>query len=217
MNKINFKLAFKMLVALLSIWLLIHASLLQFSLLINLIHHPILLLAIFILFLIMVGINAWRWHKLNSAQNIVLGWLKTSWITYISTGFNNVLPGNIGGDIIRTYFLFKIAPQQKSKVVLSVMFDRMIGLMGIFTIICIIAIFQLRLFNQDENLFYILLFCAIFCMAGLSIFLLSILLPKKIGITTWLNVNFPNKSWATSVVTFLEAIRAYRNAKFIIL
>ncbi|OGT35019.1 MAG: hypothetical protein A3F11_07375 [Gammaproteobacteria bacterium RIFCSPHIGHO2_12_FULL_37_14] len=217
LNKKNFILVCKIAVSGLVIWFLITTSLLQFKLLIGILLHPAWLLGALFIFLVMLLINTWRWYRLNSAQNIQLGLLKTSWITYLSTAFNNILPGNVGGDVVRTYYLFRNMPQQKSKILLSIMFDRVMGLMGIFTVIFCIIISKLYLIPLDKNLLYIFLICAGFCIVGLSIIILSILLPQKVGLSTWLSRRFPHQIFVKSLLSFLDAIRVYRNCKLILL
>ncbi len=214
--KKSFILLIKFSISALIIWVLIRTSQLQFQPLIILIDQPAIIASISLLFMVMILANAWRWYRLNSAQNIQLGFLKTFFITYFGTAFNNIFPGNIGGDIVRTYYLFRKMPQQKSSIILSVFFDRIMGLMGIFIIISMIAIFQLSLFNRDKNLFYILLICMGFSLSGLIIFCLSLLFPQETGISHWLNMRFPERTWAQSMLSFLKAIDYYRQAKWVI-
>jgi uncharacterized membrane protein YbhN (UPF0104 family) len=45
--------------------------------------------------------------------------------------FNMFLPGLVGGDAMRLYFVFKCAPRQKTRATLSVAMDRILGMLSI--------------------------------------------------------------------------------------
>lgn len=207
----------KILFSILVIAFLIHTSQLKITSLTKLLNNPWWLMSTILLFLLMIVVNTYRWYRLNIAQNIQFSFFKTFLVTYLATGLNSVLPGNVGGDIVRAYYLFQQMPQQKSRILLSVFFDRVIGLMAIFTLLCFIALFQLSLFHQDTHLFYIFLVCTGFSFGGLLVFILSLLLPQKVGVSAWLQKNYLHKAWAKSLISFLEAVRIYRNSKKIIL
>ena len=113
--KPNLAWIFKITISVFLILYLIHISQFQVGLLFNILYHPFGLIFCVLLFLLMVLVNAWRWRLLNCAQDIQLSLLKTSCLTYLGTAFNNILPGNVGGDFVRGYYLFQSYPQQKSQ------------------------------------------------------------------------------------------------------
>jgi uncharacterized protein (TIRG00374 family) len=72
-----------------------------------------------------------RWQILLRIQRITLSWLRTFGIVMIGLFFNMFLPGLIGGDMVRLYFVFKCVPRQKTRSTLSVVMDRLFGLFSI--------------------------------------------------------------------------------------
>ena len=54
-----------------------------------------------------------RWQMLLLVQGITIGWLRAFAIVMIGLFFNMFLPGLVGGDAVRLYFVFKCAPRQK--------------------------------------------------------------------------------------------------------
>lgn len=82
------------------------------------------------LYLLMVLVSAWRWRVLLDAQHVParFGWLTNSYL--VATFFNNFLPSNIGGDVIRVR---DTAPQAGSKTLAAtvVLLDRGLGLLGL--------------------------------------------------------------------------------------
>jgi len=86
-----------------------------------------------VLYGIMVLTSAWRWGLLLTAQNVRLpfGTLTSSFL--VATFFNNFLPSNIGGDVVR---VADTAPAAGSKTLATtvVLLDRGIGLLGLVLI-----------------------------------------------------------------------------------
>ena len=70
-----------------------------------------------------------RWQILLRIQGIRLSWLKAGAIVMIGLFFNQFLPGGVGGDAMRLYFVFKLAPGRKVGATLSVAMDRLLGLL----------------------------------------------------------------------------------------
>jgi glycosyltransferase 2 family protein len=83
-----------------------------------------------VLYLVMIVISAWRWRLLLDAQGIPLpfGRLVNSYL--VATFFNNFLPSNIGGDVIR---IRDSATRAGSKTLATtvILMDRGIGLLGL--------------------------------------------------------------------------------------
>jgi uncharacterized membrane protein YbhN (UPF0104 family) len=82
------------------------------------------------LYLAMILVSAWRWGLLLRAQGIpfTFGGLTSSFL--VATFFNNFLPSNIGGDVIR---IADTAPSAGSKTLATtvVLIDRGLGLLGL--------------------------------------------------------------------------------------
>lgn len=203
----------KIFVSVFVLWFLAHTSKLDFSLLLNLLDSPSLLLAVFAIYFAGVIISAWRWYQLNKAQNIPLTFTRTIIPTYLGIAFNNILPGSIGGDFFRCYFLFKKNPDKRSAAMLSILFDRITGLMGIFIAVCLAASFHFQVFHSQSSTFYFMLFCILLCASVVILYFASSLLPQQIGVSVWLKKHCGEKKWVGSVLSLLEAIRIYRNSK----
>ncbi len=94
---------------------------------------PVWLLAALLLYLAMIVASAWRWRELILAQHAdaSIAFLVRSYM--VATFFNNFLPSNIGGDVIR---IKDTVPLFGSKTVAAsvVLLDRAIGLIGLLLI-----------------------------------------------------------------------------------
>lgn len=206
----------KLLVSLLLLWFLARTSKLDFSLLPHLLYSPGWLLITLSLYGVIVALSAWRWHQLNKVQHIPLSYSRTVLPTYLGIAFNNLLPGGVGGDFFRFYFLNKRAAAKKSVVMLSVLVDRITGLTGIFIAVCLTAAFHLSAYTQQAVTMDFTWVCLAICVVIVALYFASSLLPSTVGLSLWLTRRFAGKTWLPSVLSLLEAIRIYRNAKMVI-
>jgi hypothetical protein len=82
------------------------------------------------LYLVQLLVSAWRWKLLLTAQHVAIGWLSLVSSYLVASFFNNFLPSNIGGDVIR---IGDTTAKAGSKTLATtvILFDRGIGLMGL--------------------------------------------------------------------------------------
>lgn len=75
-----------------------------------------------------------RWQILLRVQGIDLSNARIAALFFIGMFYNQFLPGGTGGDIVKTYLLWKETPGKKPGALLAVLFDRMIGLIALIVI-----------------------------------------------------------------------------------
>jgi uncharacterized protein (TIRG00374 family) len=82
------------------------------------------------LYFVMILISAWRWRILLAAQHIAVPFKRLTNSLLVATFFNNFLPSNIGGDVIR---IRDTARQAGSKTLATtvVLLDRGLGLFAL--------------------------------------------------------------------------------------
>lgn len=92
------------------------------------------------IYLLMVIVSAWRWGVLLDAAGVSMtsGRLVASFL--VATFFNNFLPSNIGGDVIRIADTARPA-RSKTTAALIVLADRGIGLLGLLVVAALGASF----------------------------------------------------------------------------
>jgi len=93
-------------------------------------HWP-LMLAIVALAYLQVGIVTWRWELLLRAQSILLPYRRAWGLTMIGMLFNVVIPGAVGGDLIKGYYITRANPARKSHAATTLLMDRATGLIGL--------------------------------------------------------------------------------------
>lgn len=87
---------------------------------------------VFLLCLFFIGINllvcSERWRKLLQSQNLNSSVLETFRLTLIGIFFNYVIPGGVGGDVVKGYYIVRKNPHAKTVAAITVAMDRLVGL-----------------------------------------------------------------------------------------
>ena len=76
-------------------------------------------------------VAGWRWKILLRVQGIELSWIRLWCLLLIGVFFNFLIPGGTGGDIVKTFYLLKETPGKRTVALLSVLVDRIIGLVAL--------------------------------------------------------------------------------------
>lgn len=75
-----------------------------------------------------------RWQILLRVQGICIHWWRTGALVMIGMFFNILVPGNTGGDVFKIFYLLKEVPHKKAQALLTVLIDRILGLLGLMLI-----------------------------------------------------------------------------------
>jgi len=92
------------------------------------------IVAAILVYIVVEAAAALRWKILLKVQGINLSTPRITGLFFIGMFYNQFLPGGTGGDIVKTYLLWKETPGQKQGALLAVLFDRMIGLIALIVI-----------------------------------------------------------------------------------
>ncbi len=119
-----------------------------------------------------------RWRMLLRVQGVILRWRRAGAIVVIGLFFNMFLPGLVGGDAMRLYFVFKEAPRRKARVTLSVAMDRLLGLWSILFLALVVVLTRFDWLRQSPATAHVT-YLALAILGGIS--LLVFLLLGAIG------------------------------------
>ncbi|HJR60986.1 MAG TPA: lysylphosphatidylglycerol synthase transmembrane domain-containing protein [Vicinamibacterales bacterium] len=111
---------------------------------------PAWLLTAMVIYLVMILASAWRWGLLLKAQGIAHEFRTLTASFLAATFFNNFLPSNIGGDVIRVTDT-AVAAGSKTLAATVVLIDRGIGLLGLVLVAAIGATAGPRLVNAGPG------------------------------------------------------------------
>lgn len=122
------------------IFWLIQSGRLDFSSL-SLLMRPDIISISFVLVFLNIAIINERWRTLLKAQGFTVGYFQALRLTLIGLFFNFVIPGGVGGDVVKGYYVAKDNPTERLKSVMTIAVDRLVGLY----IILSMALFSMTL------------------------------------------------------------------------
>jgi uncharacterized membrane protein YbhN (UPF0104 family) len=82
---------------------------------------------------VMMAVSVWRWHLLLRAQHVEVPARALSESYWVASFFNNFLPSNIGGDVVRVADTSRPAGS-KTLATTVVLVDRMLGLFALLAV-----------------------------------------------------------------------------------
>ncbi len=95
----------------------------------------------FFVFLQLV-LNNWRWKILLDSKGIILSFKEVFRLTLIGQFFNFAVPGGVGGDVIKGYYIIKKYPQHKINAGMTVLIDRVFGLVAMLLLALGVMFYQ---------------------------------------------------------------------------
>ncbi len=108
-----------------------------------------------------------RWQVLLRVQGIALTWKRICALVMIGLFFNFLIPGGTGGDVVKLFYLLKETAGQRTAALLSVLVDRLIGLIALIVLAAFFTTARWRwLMSTAETSQYVWL---VFIVLGASI------------------------------------------------
>jgi len=162
------------------------------------------------LFLGLLG-GAARWYLLLRGSGFSPGWFRTIQLQLIGFFFNAAMPGAIGGDLIKVVYIVRDQSGRKTAAALTILLDRAVGLMGLFTIAAVSSLFFLNelISNPVTSSLTTLLLIAVSGMVG---FVAIVFIPFKEGKDPVHRLLSMRIFAFRFVLRVYEALRAYRSA-----
>ncbi|WP_071396538.1 lysylphosphatidylglycerol synthase transmembrane domain-containing protein [Bacillus tuaregi] len=138
---------------------------------------PLFLCAAFIAIQITVLTSIWKWKMLvdsssKQSSNKYTSMAKLGQLYYIGLFFNNFMPGSVGGDVVRIYYLGKNTTV--STATASVLFERLTSGLALVGIVLISALFM------DQSRPYIISLCILLAVSIIGYLLIKHWLKKDI-------------------------------------
>jgi glycosyltransferase 2 family protein len=93
--------------------------------------------------LIVVVLNNIRWTVLLKAKHLPHSQRRTLPLTFISLFFSFLIPGGVGGDVMKAYYVIKDHPEQRTLAASTILMDRIIGLSTMVGLAAVMVLFTL--------------------------------------------------------------------------
>jgi uncharacterized protein (TIRG00374 family) len=109
---------------------------------------------LFILFLNWILATA-RWQLILSIQNFQLSFLQILRYNFIGAFFNYVIPGGVGGDFVKSFYIARENPNARLKSIITIAMDRLLGLFSMVLMALIVMLWNLNKVLAQPQLKYI--------------------------------------------------------------
>jgi uncharacterized protein (TIRG00374 family) len=167
---------------------------------------PTLLLAAMGILVLNFFLATWRWQMLLKVQKLNLTRWECFKLNLVGLFFNYVMPGGVGGDVVKAFYIVKDHPRNRMGAGMSVLLDRVMGLYAMLLLAIVSLLINLEAVEANPQLLLI----TKGLMAGLVVFTLALGLAlserfRQWGWQKWLNKN----SFGTKLVSAYEAIYSY--------
>ncbi len=179
-----------------------------------------LALGIFTFGNIVIGL---RWWLLLRAQAVVIQPFASVKLYFLGWFYNNFMPGSVGGDLIRAWYITRHT-DKRFAAVLSVFFDRLIGLLSTLTIAVVFYSFFLRKkieieFTAGKGFLKLFTSHSFFLWSGLILtFVFAVFLVSRLGRAILSKVWFHAEVFVKRLFLKLtETITIYYKSPFTIL
>jgi uncharacterized protein (TIRG00374 family) len=96
--------------------------------------NPMLLWAAVAIFPITLIITSLRWNVLLKTVGIRMGAGRAFVINMVGAFYNTFMPGSTGGDVLKAWYAAKLAPDKRTRAVMSVIVDRVVGLLALIVL-----------------------------------------------------------------------------------
>jgi uncharacterized protein (TIRG00374 family) len=150
-----------------------------------------------------MAIMALRWEGLLHAQGIAVGFGGCFSLTMIGMVFGLVTPAGAGGDLARMYYVRERSVDVRKAAILSVVIDRVLGLLSLLLLSAFAAAWNWRAVAQDSNLTVLFAFVTAGTLAGLLLLTLGIGASRPIS-------RFLSKTALRWLAEIVDGLAVYR-------
>lgn len=93
-------------------------------------------------FFVSQGLLAFRWQLLLRVQGVSISLFQAIKLTYLGLFYNNIMPGAVGGDILKAWYITHHSGKNlRVQAAMTVFVDRLVGLFGIIVPAAVVSLF----------------------------------------------------------------------------
>jgi uncharacterized protein (TIRG00374 family) len=164
------------------------------------------MLAIVTIYYVTICVMAWRWNLLLGTQNFSLSFQEAFSLTMIGSLFNVVIPGAVGGDIVKGYYVSRRAVARTPEALTTILIDRVVGLLGLLLLAAIAALWNFRVASGNPALEGLCLFAIVSTLAGGLALALAVAMGGRFtGVERW-----RRNRWVASVWRGMNSLARYK-------
>ncbi len=85
------------------------------------------------------SLQIYRWYLLVRALDLPFTVRNAYRLSLVGIFYNTFIPGSVGGDLVKAYFIAHAHPERKTRAVASVIADRALGLFGLILFVAVLG------------------------------------------------------------------------------
>lgn len=159
---------------------------------------------------LLIFINNYRWLILLRAQGFKTTVARTLPLSLIGIFFNYAMPGGVGGDVVKGFYLLREHRTQRMAGAVSIVMDRAIGLCMMITTAAMALAVNRRQVLQDPKL--TTLATVIFLFFAGSVLFFAVALSPAVGRLRFLSRIFENAPGGSAAKRMYETMQSYRRS-----
>jgi uncharacterized protein (TIRG00374 family) len=156
-----------------------------------------------------------RWRRFLASQKIEVPFFTALKLTLIGLFFNFAFPGGVGGDLVKGYYITQTSPHAKLDAAVSVLVDRLIGLLAMSLIALILLLYKWELVVQQKQL--MLIFYAVVAVNLGSFFVWAHIFSHRLNELGWIEKILRFLPKHDSLIRTYHAVTSYRHTKQVFL
>lgn len=111
-----------------------------------------------LLYFTAVSLTTFRWWLLLRATELPQPWPRAFRLAFMGFFFNNVVPGQTGGDLVRAYYIARENKPRRTDAVATVLVDRLLGITALALIAAVVIPTNPELYGKGARVIYGFLF-----------------------------------------------------------
>lgn len=115
----------------------------------------------------------WRWYWLLRSRSFPFHIIETFRLYLIGVFFNYALPGSVGGDVVKAYYLARVERSRRLDAALSVLLDRVLGLYSMLLLALAGVLWDLEFVLEHPQISVMVAISAILAVAMSMAFLIG--------------------------------------------
>lgn len=155
-----------------------------------------------------------RWYYLLKSQEISISFFSVLRINLIGFFFCNIIPGAIGGDVVKAYYVAKDNSKNKTMAIVTIVVDRILGLETLMLVSFLALMVNYIFYSRDKAILWLAdligLFLLVSLLGALVIFSKKMdVVLIKIGLKKYFK-KIPPKDFISNIY---KAFQNYSNKK----
>jgi hypothetical protein len=157
-------------------------------------------------------VAASRWWMLLGVQGISVPWWEAVRLTFLGQFYSLVVPGTVGGDVVKAYYVTKHTHDAKAGAILSVFIDRVYGLSSL-TLVAAVALAAALISGAGQwtDPMFRSAATVIASVVGVVLIVMTLILSRTLRRVLHLQKLYSRLPFAKTIASFGQAAQVYRH------